>query len=263
MTHTLKMAPVTFLLVSLVVCLSSKTNALPAKAILLPIDVALPRITASLIDASIHASREEFPQDRLSSFYDGGDWGWLRQKMLDTCPVLSREKLDVHLTMLARLCLEEQLVDRNGSTGSGGNYGSKYHPRENIGGEGDEDSGQSIGGTRPLTRGELTANWPDILDVLITKYEMTHEREQNIRELVNKHSLPLPALSAVSLSSSLTLKSISSSPCYVYVHCPEGFKSLGSPVMDVLLSNCDVVEGGELGDAMEYMVCWGKRALMQ
>ena len=27
---------------------------------------------------------------------------------------------------------------------------------------------------------ELTANWPDILDVLITKYEMTHEREVRI-----------------------------------------------------------------------------------
>ncbi|GMI28757.1 hypothetical protein TrRE_jg6463, partial [Triparma retinervis] len=37
--------------------------------------------------------------------------------MMDVCPVLSREKLDVHLVMLARLCLEEQLVDLDESTG--------------------------------------------------------------------------------------------------------------------------------------------------
>ena len=74
------------------------------------------------------------------------------------------------------------------------------------------------------------------------------------RDLVLKHSLVLPSLSPPSLSSSQTIRSITASPCYVYVHCPVGFQTLGSPVMDTLLSQCDVVDGGGLGDAMEYMV---------
>ena len=67
-----------------------------AKALLLPIDVALPKVTTTLVEAAIHASRQAFPEELGSlstSFYEGGDWDWLRQKMLDVCPVLSRENL--------------------------------------------------------------------------------------------------------------------------------------------------------------------------
>ena len=81
--------------------------------------------------------------------------------------------------MLARLCLEEQLVDQDESTGSKGKYGSKYHPRESLGGGGGKAPRGR--GTRPLTRGELTANWPDMADVLTSNWGLTHEREEEIR----------------------------------------------------------------------------------
>ena len=67
-----------------------------AKALLLPIDVALPKVTSMLVDGAIKASLEAFPGELgglSSSFYVGSDWDWLRQKMMDVCPVLSREKL--------------------------------------------------------------------------------------------------------------------------------------------------------------------------
>jgi len=47
----------------------------PVKAILLPIDVALPKVTSSLVEASIHAAREAFPFELGSmAFFEESDW---------------------------------------------------------------------------------------------------------------------------------------------------------------------------------------------
>ena len=70
-------------------------------------------------------------------------------------------------------------MDQDESTGSKGKYGSKYHPRESLGGGGGKAPRGR--GTRPLTRGELTANWPDMADVLTSNWGLTHEREEEIR----------------------------------------------------------------------------------
>jgi len=74
--------------------------------------------------------------------------------------------------------LEEQLVDRDDSTGRRGKYRSRYHPRESIS---DELNDGNRKGTRPLTTGELTANWKDMEEVLLTKYGVNEEMEEHIR----------------------------------------------------------------------------------
>jgi hypothetical protein len=93
----------------------------------------------------------------------------------------------VAYTLAVRLFLEEQTLDDGRSVGRGGKYGSQYHPQQQQRQrqEGDDDEGEtpasgrrrtnseSSSSSRPLTVGEVGANWYDgacLYDTLFIKY---------------------------------------------------------------------------------------------
>jgi len=81
--------------------------------------------------------------------------------------------------LLARVLLEEQLLDEGRSNGCRGKYGSKFHPSSDSEDEehqqNQQDEGGSVQGSRPLTVGEITANWIDgacLKDTVRIKYNV-------------------------------------------------------------------------------------------
>jgi len=94
------------------------------------------------------------------------------------------------LVLLARLMLEEQVLDEGRSNGCRGKYGSKFHPSQDANGSDDDDDDDasdederddftedrgSVQGSRPLTVGEIAANWNDgacLKDTVRIKYNV-------------------------------------------------------------------------------------------
>jgi len=125
---------------------------------------------------------------------DGGGVGpneWLLRKLTALASITqggndADAMLGCDAVLLARLLLEEQLLDGGRSNGRGGKYGGKFHPststtdddeRPSPGGEGRGRRGRSaaVGGSRPLTVGELHANWPELRDVARIRYPFVRE----------------------------------------------------------------------------------------
>lgn len=134
------------------------------------------------IDQGIDAARQVWPfllDDR------GEDWStngvdttkgidnttttttWLRNKMRAIAPYLGGldSTASVEYALLARLLLEEQQLDP--SIGMRGNYATKFHPQ----GPSKSIAIPSARSSRPLTVGEVQANWIDtLLDTVLVKY---------------------------------------------------------------------------------------------
>ena len=116
---------------------------------------------------------------------------------------VSRHHPACEYALATRLILEEQSLDQNQSTGLNGKYAKKFHPRQELKSSTDNNSNRSNGssslssdsrlnstigstssysttqqkstsrGTRPLTVGELVANWRDsIRETLTLKYNV-------------------------------------------------------------------------------------------
>jgi hypothetical protein len=89
--------------------------------------------------------------------------------------------------LLARVLLEEQLLDEGRSNGCRGKYGSKFHPssdseekqqqqqqQQNQQNQHQQEGG-SVQGSRPLTVGEIASNWNDgacLKDTVRIKYNV-------------------------------------------------------------------------------------------
>lgn len=80
--------------------------------------------------------------------------------------------LGCEAVFLARLVMEEQLLDAGRSNGRGGKYGGKFHPSSTTS---DGNENRPKVGSRPLTVGELYANWPELRDVARMKYPFVEE----------------------------------------------------------------------------------------
>ena len=126
---------------------------------------------------------------------DGGGVGpneWLLRKLSALASITqggndADAMLGCDAVLLARLLLEEQLLDGGRSNGRGGKYGGKFHPsststdddeRPNPGGGGRGRGGgrnAAVGSSRPLTVGELHANWPELRDVARIRYPFVRE----------------------------------------------------------------------------------------
>lgn len=97
----------------------------------------------------------------------GGDW--LLNKMIALTPAMGSDpdaQMGCDAVLLARMLLEEQKLDSGRSAGCKGKYGSKFHPSSPAAESKDEsDAGTSrdwrgnANGSRPLTVGEVRANW--------------------------------------------------------------------------------------------------------
>jgi hypothetical protein len=105
----------------------------------------------------------------------GEDSTWLESKMRAIAPQLGAAagmslprtcSTTVEYAILARLLIEEQQLDP--SVGKTGKYASKYHPQGSM----KSIAIPSARSSRPLTVGEIQANWIDnnLLDTLLIKY---------------------------------------------------------------------------------------------
>ncbi len=104
-------------------------------------------------------------------------YNWLLQKMEALSSVAQQGNdpdtlLGVDSVLLARLLIEEQLLDGGRSNGCDGKYGGKFHPSSSASGddEGEDETSGSKVGSRPLTVGELFANWHELKLVTRNKY---------------------------------------------------------------------------------------------
>jgi hypothetical protein len=103
--------------------------------------------------------------------YDNNGLEWLRNKLCALIQVtLSGEDglLGCDSVLLARLILEEQELDGGRSNGCTGKYGSLFHPSSS-------QSRSANVGSRPLTVGEIAANWNDgacLKDTVRIKYNV-------------------------------------------------------------------------------------------
>lgn len=112
---------------------------------------------------------------------DDGDeqWTWVLNKMEALIAAMSNDGTDkdglsvmVDLVMLARVILEEQRLDDGRNSGRGGKYGGKYHPQQQ---QQKMPSSPTPVGSRPLTVGEIAANWLDgghLRDTVRVKYNV-------------------------------------------------------------------------------------------
>jgi hypothetical protein len=104
----------------------------------------------------------------------GDQQEWLRNKMKALSHVLTRRpglSPTCDYAMLARLLLEEQALDQGRSSGKTGKYASRFHPSSSNGST--SSPRQDTVGSRPLTVGEIEANWCDgasLSETLLTRY---------------------------------------------------------------------------------------------
>jgi len=130
--------------------------------------------------------------------YDNDEEGqsseWLLKKLSALSSITQQgNSLDAMLgcdaVLLARLLLEEQSLDGGRLNGRGGKYGGKFHPSSTS--DDDEGAGEkSKVGSRPLTVGELYANWGELRDVAPMKYPFIEE----LSDGTLKRNDPLPKI---------------------------------------------------------------------
>jgi hypothetical protein len=147
------------------------------------------------------AARTVWPH--LNDLCDDNDLGWVENKLAAISHILSPPSPSManqhhpacEYALATRLILEEQALDQNQSTGKSGKYAKRFHPREELplsrvaekGRVDDDDDHDDVSSstnneyrpsvsTRPLTVGELAANWRDsIRETLQVRYR----RESN------------------------------------------------------------------------------------
>ena len=121
--------------------------------------------------------------------------------------------------LLSRLIMEEQLLDNGRSVGKKGKYASKFHPDRNVSNDDSEENDNenedkmmnrnsststSTQGSRPLTVGEISANWANgacLRDTVRVKYNVDRRDpipviKEKIRskfdEIKNNGDAPVP-----------------------------------------------------------------------
>jgi len=104
---------------------------------------------------------------------------WLINKISALLPDImtgSDGMMGTDAVFLARLLLEEQLLDDGRSNGCNGKYGSKFHPTSSA--ETVNEASSNKQGSRPLTVGEIAANWNHggcIKDTVRVKYHLHYK----------------------------------------------------------------------------------------
>lgn len=117
---------------------------------------------------------------------------WLTNKLEAIAPVLHEDTRHFSATaqyvLAVRLLLEEQELDQGRSPGTG-KYGSLYHPQQpEDQQEHDASSDNFSRGSRPLTVGEVSMNWCDLLlDTLPIKYQVRpHQLEEAVSDCMKR-----------------------------------------------------------------------------
>lgn len=159
---------------------------------------------------------------------------WLDNKMEAISAALHEDTSELSATaqhvLAVRLLLEEQELDNGQSPGTG-KYGSFYHPRQPDQHARHPNKNDSNSGSRPLTVGEITLNWRELLlDTLPIKYRVS----------------PLELEKAVDQAKEKTIISEQFS----------GLPAINTPIMELLgrLASCQVLVGNTAGPASRAVV---------
>lgn len=170
---------------------TAETNALLAIDVVLSLWPELIQLYIGIDDGSINEAGSETPDEGPESPGDdeeseaesrgccnaggggGGGGDWLLNKVMALAPAMGSDPdalMGCDAVLLARMLLEEQRLDSGRSAGCTGKYGSKFHPSSSGAADhdgGDDDADADAGrdwrgnanGSRPLTVGEVRANW--------------------------------------------------------------------------------------------------------
>ena len=146
---------------------------------------------------SLHSVIDELGMMSIASsddFSRTDDYVWLLNKLGALSSITQQgdspdEMLGCDEVLLTRMILEEQLLDGGRSPGSG-KYGGKFHPTKSS------SSTKSLGeksrvGSRPLTVGEIYANWSELREVIHNKYPFIMKTSQDGKP---KMADPLPEI---------------------------------------------------------------------
>ena len=149
---------------------------------------------------SLHSIIDELGMMSIASsddFSRTDDYVWLLNKLGALSSITQQgdspdEMLGCDEVLLTRMLLEEQLLDGGRSPGTG-KYGGKFHPTKSS------SSTKSLGeksrvGSRPLTVGEIFANWSELREVIHNKYPLITKTSQDGKP---KMADPLPEIRAV------------------------------------------------------------------
>jgi hypothetical protein len=149
-------------------------------------DGVIAKSTEWRISQGLDAALETWPHLRDS--LPTTDMSWLQNKMRALSHVmLPRPTLACDYALLARLLIEEQQLDAGRSTGADGKYARKFHPQPSDEKKDQQtpmsssssssavsrsNTGNNVG-SRPLTVGEIAANWNNggcLSETLLTRY---------------------------------------------------------------------------------------------
>lgn len=144
---------------------------------------------------SMNSVVEELGMEPLDNNASTDDYSWLIQKLGALSSITQQgdspdEMLGCDEVLLVRMLLEEQLLDAGRSSGRGGKYGGKFHPSKSA----SIDVGEKpTVGSRPLTVGEIFANWSELRYVTHNKYPFLKQSQDGKQKM----SDPLPEIRRV------------------------------------------------------------------
>jgi hypothetical protein len=125
----------------------------------------------------------------------GDNQEWLQNKVKALAHVLARRtglSPTCDYALLTRLLLEEQSLDQGHSTNSTGKYASRFHPSSSS----DSNARQETIGTRPLTVGEIEANWCDgasLSETLMTHYSVSGNHPLAVLQTCREKEASVPS----------------------------------------------------------------------
>lgn len=166
------------------------------------------------IHQGIQAAVDTWPH--LSDLVLGNnDTSWLLNKMKALSHCMTTHvgySVSCDYALLARLLLEEQVLDEGRSSGQKGKYASRFHPsipsfESNVAesSNSNPNASSSINRSRPLTVGEIEVNWSDgacLSETLLSRYNIDKKNplaaiQESIQRQCNAHDdeskiMPIP-----------------------------------------------------------------------
>ena len=134
----------------------------------------------------LHCIVSSSSNDAVDAVLDNNEW--LSNKMKALSHVMMERpglSLTCDFALLARMLVEEQELDRGRSVGLNGKYASKFHPSTHLSSststtsyastESQRRTNDGSTGSRPLTVGEISANWSEgalLSDTVMVKYNV-------------------------------------------------------------------------------------------